>query len=834
MIGRWLQRCGCVLVALVALVSSVPLSSAQAADAAVEERLVAGLRERRLYWLAARHCEGLLTRGKLEPAAEAVLAGEWIRALAEDAEISADAERGAKWRIADETAARWVQEHPEHPRGLLVDFQWALNQVSRGELLRLEAELARDPVQAAEEARQVLRDAARRLAAVETKAVELQAARRPGATAAWTTDELVSLRNHVRFQRARSARNQGLSYPPGSPDRLAAVTQAAESLEEVVRELPASEPLGRSSRLELAIDRRLLGQVPEARSWLGEVTTEGTPPAVQLAARAELTRLELDANQPEAALRVLATGREIAGENSPELDLAHVETFLALWQRGAERRDKDAEKWKQQALESVRHMERVHGRYWGRRAEILLVRTGGQRGDASVEILRRAADDFFLKGESDQAIVTYEKGSKAAQQAGDLPAAFELAFKAALVEQQRQQFAPAAQKFRALAVSMAADPRAPEAHFLAIANLAQLWKQEPARRSADAVVLEEYLAKWPQSPSAPDVRVWLATTREAEQDWCRALQAYQGIDPASPRGVVAVQGAERCLRILLVNEGNRGQCDLDQARRWFEDAHWDTPEAVKEWSPTARWRLLAAVRLKLFVAKPAEMIALEQKLRTARTGQPAAADDWQTESQDLLVQLVVSQPGREAELSPLIAERQVPPQTALSWVRRMADAGRLATPERKRTLAKIQLQLLKPIPLDALAEQDRSAARRLQAQALFDSGETRAALPAMEQLAKEMPHDLSMQFAWGEMLLASSDRADWTRAVEHWRICAARTPPRSPDWYRAKLAVAQSLIQSGDKPSAAKLIRYLQATENLRQAGMDSPFATLLQQCESP
>ena len=117
------------------------------------------------------------------------------------------------------------------------------------------------------------------------------------------------------------------------------------------------------------------------------------------------------------------------------------------------------------------------------------------------------------------------------------------------------------------------------------------------------------------------------------------------------------------------------------------------------------------------------------------------------------------------------------------------------------------------------------------AQALAAMNDGPAAYALFSQLAKAHPNDPAIQEEYAHFLLESGDESYWPQALDQWRRVAARTRPRTDRWFRAKYSVALAQYKLQDKQGAAKLIRYLQATEDLRQSGMEDAFAELLEDC---
>ena len=114
---------------------------------------------------------------------------------------------------------------------------------------------------------------------------------------------------------------------------------------------------------------------------------------------------------------------------------ARFESLLAL---AAAAKGERAAAFQEQAAQTARLLDELHGPYWGRRANQLLIAALPRgRGTANVELLVRKAESLFLQQDFDQAIAAYDDAAAAARSAGNLQQGFDLAYKGALVEQHR-------------------------------------------------------------------------------------------------------------------------------------------------------------------------------------------------------------------------------------------------------------------------------------------------------------------------------------------------------------------------------------------------------------
>jgi hypothetical protein len=835
---NWRVELVWILLSAFHLVNLATLSAADSAD----QRFLDGLRHRRLFQLAEKHCEQRLQDSKLETWERGTITIELVRTYAEHAANASSDQRPSLWKKADDAAIEFLRTRPNDPQQVLIKTQQALSILARGELARLESEIAADPRIALAEAREVIRQAAKMLESLDAELVlEIAARRRIKAVNALTADELSSLLHHVRYERARAARNQALSYASGTPDHIAALSQAIDLLDEPLRETVKDEPLGCKVRLEVAICQRLLREHESAEQTLQELDSDAVPTDIRLSARAENVRLALGMNRTDEALRLLSLGRGTSGQIlSPELDFAHLETYVALWQAAADAKQAtETEKWRNQAIQAVQLIEQTHGPYWARRAEILLVRVGGERSGGSVEILRRAADDFYLKGQLDEALATYDKASAAARSANELQSAFELAYKGALLEQKRSLYANAATRFRELSVAMKNHLQAPNAHLLAIVNEAQIWKADSTRRNQYVGLLEEHVAIWPDSATASRASLWLGGVFEREQAWEKAVTAYRAVHRSSEQSDEAVRGADRCWNEwfrVRTSAGENIEAAVADAVSWFEAGFVVRDGGLPNpWTASQRNMLLAAARLRLKWTSGDRKV-IEMRLRRALEDQPEPSLEWSADARALLVLALAGQPGREMDARQVISQLgNSPPEQLLGIVRQLGVYQVSATDPTRTDLAKLQLLVLDRLPgdLTRLPPELQVEIVRLRSRALLGASDPKGAISEFAKLVREQSRDGNIQAEFGDLLLASPDSADWQRALEQWRIVASKSEPRTRRWFRAKFGVAQAQFQLGNKEESAKLIRYLHATENLAGSGLEKEFLELLRKCEA-
>ena len=91
-----------------------------------DQRIVSGLRERRLFELAELHIAKRMGEEELSDFERANLVIETIQTRTAEAIQATGADKEAKWQAAFSVGPQFVQQNPNNPRTLLVEVQTAL------------------------------------------------------------------------------------------------------------------------------------------------------------------------------------------------------------------------------------------------------------------------------------------------------------------------------------------------------------------------------------------------------------------------------------------------------------------------------------------------------------------------------------------------------------------------------------------------------------------------------------------------------------------------------------------------------------------------------------
>ncbi len=829
-------------------IAALLCATATVSAAELDDGFLDGLRQRRQFSLAASFCESELARLRDAPETDSVrlaaLTAHLVRVRAEQALHAAPEDREQHWNQSQAVATTFLDRYAEHPRGMLVRLQAALANLARGELNRREAELAVDKEQMLQTARTILRQAARQFDEIERELVQMIAQRHRASDNqhALTAEELRSLKWQAQYDRSRVLRNQALCYAAGSPDRIAALTQALEYVQAPLREISESDPLAQQMRLAHATCQRHIGDFEAAQLTLQSLAEGELPSELAVAREAEQLRLHIARGNLKEALDRL-TQRQTALGSSADFDFAQLEVYVALWQNSGRQSDSPDASWRDKAVATAELIERSHGPYWARRADLALVRAGQNRGSGSLPILLRTAADLYTRGQLSEAVVVYDKAANASRRAGDAVSAFDSAYRAAAVQQQRMLFADASERFRTLALANRDDSRAAGAHLVAAVNAAEAVRRGDLALSEYRDLLDEHTAIWPESQTASTAAMWRSQIHAQQAEWKEAVQVLRAVvdrkstDPSRTFSAAVESLGSYWLRWLDAAPAEQRPVLSADAMRFFDQLVSVDPgtATAHEGDELSRAMCVAActsAQLRLRHA-PNEAAIAEQQIQRAFARPP---DDERLEFRaKLLVSLLVGlQPGRGEEARRTLNEVTFSDRSQAVWTFDTLQALARRRPlDNLSRWAVLQQAVAERLLADGQwltpAQRIEIALLRSRALAVVD---TPAALAVLKDLAARHADQPAVQDAYAEMLLATDQAETLQQALAAWRRIAAGAAPRTERWYQAKFSVASALFRLGQPSDAAKLIRYLQLTEDLEAAGYAERFAQLLKQCE--
>lgn len=825
-----------VIAWTVALVDAIPIR----AEVTPDIQLLEGLRQRRLFSLAEFECHTQLARSDLDERQRAEWGVELLRTESRHALNVAPQLRAALWQKTHATAAKLLRSDPNSSCRVLVQVQDALTWLAEGQLMRLEAEIAPRREDALASARTTIRAATRRFEELDQQLTQKMSHHTAAqSTTELTENELFSLQNHVRFELARAYRNQALCYAADSNDRVAALSRALAQLKTTKNQLTAGDDLVWQLYLDEAICCRLLGSIEEARRALTAPLGNSAPTGVQVQAQAELIRLELAAGRPDDALELLKQIRRSGQSESPDIDFAEVETYVALWQAASATGDSAAAKqWQDKVTATVRYLETTHGAYWGRRGELLLLQAAGSaQSSDNVDILERTADDLYRKKRPGEAIAVYAKAADQAAASGARQRAFDLELKAALVEQGDKRYAAASTRLERLIQGHPENAKTPQADLMAIWNTAQSARTDAKALEQYVNLLEKHLTTWPLDPTTSTACLWLGRLRQSQQQWPEAIAAFQRVAHASPHFPEAVERAAQCwlnwLRELRKSD-RLIEKDALAAATYFEAVIRNPGDKWPDrWTQAQQTAALTAARIRLAFTHDKSnqtLDLLDHAIQRNRSG----SADWQNQTRLLRTVALAGRPeSRNAARQDILRGRSDSLEHELDLVHMLGQLY-CDTDDSRKEIAQLQLlalDRLKPSIKELDAAQRRTLGL-LRAETLLTAGQNDQGIEAFQELAVEYPDDSVIQLRFAELLLDRREIASLRRALDQWRRIAQRFKPGTDDWYRAKYSIADAYFKLGDHAAAADRMRYLLATSNVEKSSWAKKVQELLAKCK--
>ena len=790
-----------------------------------DARLVIGLRERRLFALAELHCRKLLARTDLTPTELASLTIELITTQTAKAILSTGTDRELAWQAAEQTAAQFLMEHPHHSRTVLVQVQSALGKLSQGQVIRQELAAEMVPASARETALEVLRQANSQLSEIQRGITKLIAEQRGRSLPIddLRVEELMALNNNVRFQLAITNVNRAQLYAADDRlNRVDALSNVLERLEEIQRETAAGQPLWWDSQVLQIECFRLLGQYPKAQGLADQLAATIDDNVIPTSLLEQQLLLTLNSGDAEAAAKAVQQTENTANR-TPQLDLARLSVLMDL-----SNRSDTAEKsqWLNRAAQVAREIETQHGGYWGRRAKLALisasgvdlaVNSGGRSAttgssSAELDLLIGLAEQAERNGRFDDAVKAYDRAAAAASQLGAQPQAFSYSVRASQALEKQQLHELAAQRLIELANQNTSYELASAAHLRGCWNWAQVIGDDAEKKLRFTELLTEHLQAWPTADSTGQIRVWLGGQQQViattAPQWQLAYDTYRAVPTTSTSFGDSLSRASYC------------------ANQWFDK----TPTTEQKTVAATVFQQLQSILESTPPGSPANgqaiLVVAEFGLRTGATDPRALKEPLAqliATSTDVLVQR-----RGQACLYSIQAFDDGPADSAAALLEQFADDKKwLALAEQGITAIAAQhpdwistqsmtcrLQVIETALTQfrtTLSPRETTAWLYRKSDALAALKRDQEALDVLLKLELELNNDASLQLRIARLLTQIDGAQEPAKPLAKWRLLATQLKPHSAAWYEAKFQVANLLVQSGQPADARKMLEYLQA-----------------------
>ncbi len=647
-----------------------------------------------------------------------------------------------------------------------------------------------------------LRDSIRRLERLgDALDQELREHRRhdPNEAGYLTDRELRNLRDRVGLELGCTFLAQAELYDDRSEDRVLAAGRAAVEFERL-SPTALSRELWFESRLKLIASLRLKSDWPACAQQLRPLQAMRLSPSERTAIANERIRIAIARNDWDRLTQLVAQQTTDAplGEDG---SLAAIEAYMALADEARQSaEEQQATDWERRAGQLI---EKASGEYeysqqWLSQAQRLLASHGAEATAETAEqgvettFYLHAAEGLLRQHQWQAAKLAYEKAANAARDRGETERLLRAAKAVAGVELKQGEVAAAAEHLRRLALEIPTHPEAPAIHLMALKLKAgQVTLSDPTR-SADEVepyarLLREHLTRWPSSPFASQVHLWLGRYLQQEGDHLHAVGELRevGTDKAA-RLAAAINDERISLLELLADDPSPATLnELDQsAARWrgiaeSTDISVEARQAAGVALVDVLLRLDRDIRVACRVLSATNAIAPRAEVQRALMACYFRQADWVQASQYL---------------------RQCDDSDLECWIECFELLSRLPT---DRAAAHWRLQALREIGdrKQAFSPPQATRWRRLQAEALADAGDLTQAAEVYAKLKTADPRngDLAVSYA----RTVSEDK---TRSCENklqaWREVLVAAPVDSDWWWEAKYGVASALAECG-KPRRA-------------------------------
>jgi tetratricopeptide (TPR) repeat protein len=332
--------------------------------------------------------------------------------------------------------------------------------------------------------------------------------------------------------------------------------------------------------------------------------------------------------------------------------------------------------------------------------------------------------------------------------------------------------------------------------------------------------------------------MWLGQLWEHEGKLAQALTAYRAISLTNTAADNSAIDATARLQAEIFEQnraaGKLSDAAIADAVAYFENiVRGDRTSTDEPWSHAQRQAALHAARLRLQFTTDGFAQA-QRLLEAALKAAGDASDEWKSQASSLLVVAQAGAGDRSAAQETLRRLFGGSTLRQLEMLRGLHEIGERSSPAVAREIAKLQLEVIDKLEAAAskLSADQRKGFELISAQALVADGQASTALKKLEQLSREYPDDGEVQRRYAMLLSMIEERPSQLAARTAWRNVLRRTPPDTPAWYEAKLALAQAQFALGEKQEAAQMIEVLQTLQpELGGPAIKAKFLNLLKRC---
>lgn len=738
------------------------------------------------------------------------------------------AEQRSAWNETYEPLRQYLLRFPQDPGRWMVATQRGLVLLIEGEHLARRAELEPNARELSAEARQRVHDAIGRFddLARELGAELRQPARDRGRNSDWKPAELAELARQAEYQLARGYCRLAELFPAASAERADALAQARERLRGWAR-ADRGDRWSWRARLDEVTCLRLLGELEPAQAHLAALTESNPPPELAEALEVETWRVGLATDALGTARAILTAEPPVAPEagepSASSLPSATKNVHGADWYgarleclaAGAAAADQAGEaplaaELRAEGERTARVLAEQFGPVWRARAARVWAAPGAAPAGGQPDLWAAAADEAYRARRLDEAQTAYDSAVAAARAAADSNAAFDLAYRAAAIDHERERHAEAATRFRKLSLDIWDHPRAAEAHLLAVHHALQVARaDDPPNLDGYRELLAEHLRMWPQDATAGEAAWQLGRLEQAAGQAEAALGAWRRIPPEHPRSAEAARGVGEVIAVLVAEARAAGRDPaplVAQAEQYFRaQLYGPQGEWPESWTDARRAALLALAGL--WISETHDGAARAARLLSQGLAGPELPAEWRSQA-TLYLAWGESRSGNLDAAKERM--RRWVPASAAATVSTLAECARWArapTPAGEAlvepALAFAEVQRPKLLRWD---ETPRREFLRSEAILFARAGRAAEARQRYDELTAGTAGDAELLVELAELISARDDQASLGAALDLWRELERRSRPESDRWYRAKWELADLHRRRGHPEQAARVI----------------------------
>jgi len=797
---------------------------AHAAEDLSLERYFSQLRARQLFSLAESYALERLQHKNLSPQQKATYALELSRTYAAHARYTRGDEQSDLWERAAAVIRDLLASQTDLPNRRYLQAQRAFIPAAQGEYLHWQSQLLPGDLNLKARAQAALSKAIGLLSVLETQlSLELRKWK-PDAAYELQRDELRTLLANVQLRLAVAYLDRSVLFDDKTPGRVADLEHAEPILSKMSGGKTDAEMTWRS-RIALLRCLRLQEERKPFAALIDNLQNRKPAKQYRDKIQAEKSRFWLDLKEPTVAAQELIEYQRAYGPLNSELQFLHLQMFKQLYQIALDKQQPDlAEQIAEQIASAVADLQQSTGGYWSARAQQTVQQIEDQQKyGPQIAALLQDARGSYASGQFAAAVKMYQRAVTIARAAGQQHIAGELAYTAASILVQEQQYRDALELLKVIVEKNLQHKLAPDAHLLYAFCLAQLMQkpspEQQQMQTAYVKVLQNHLDQFPDHKTTLEARWMLANylkqTASEQQDvagYNSALQHYMqlpGQHNHAEEAERAIAGSfAEVLQILDAANQPTDQWErsaieqLDAITNRYTSKELSLAQAeVLLIAARIRLRRAAALQHQKAVSAMQQVIAsASQKTASQKTEQ---AQQWEALRGAALQLRVLALADQQPEQA-IRTLAQLEPQEALQVLRGLSQQAQSNNANVTRVHKEIALRLdleRKYLNQNQHAELDRELAA-----AYVNTGENQKAMRLYRQLSQQEPDNIKFLKQYGLLLTRCKQIACWKEARTVWRKLERLEKQGAPAWLECRYWVIFATWETGELAEAKKLL----------------------------